>query len=100
MYKGISNQIFDAIGALALDGHMKVRVMSEDFASRNRKRYKVFIVEQLNSGTNMIQSEFNKRDEALEFFDLMLSTFDERLILMADMRSRLIVKYHATQMIW
>ena len=54
----------------------------------------------LNSSTNMIQSEFNKRDEALEFFDLMLSTFDERLILMADMRSRLIVKYHATQMIW
>ena len=45
MYKGISNQIFDAIGSLALDGHIKVRVMSEDVASRNRKRYHVFVVE-------------------------------------------------------
>ena len=45
MYKGISNQVFDAIGALALDGHMKVRVMGEDVASRNRKRYQVFVVE-------------------------------------------------------
>ena len=65
MYKGISNQIFDAIGSLALDGHIKVRVMSEDFASRNRKRYHVFVVEQLNQGTNCIQQEFNQRDEAL-----------------------------------
>ena len=45
VYKGISNQIFDAMGSLALDGHMKVRVMAEDVASRNRKRYQVFLVE-------------------------------------------------------
>ena len=45
MYKGISNQIFDAMGALALDGHMKIRVMAEDFAARIRKRYLVFMIE-------------------------------------------------------
>ena len=30
----------------------------------------------------------------------MEATFAERLILMVDMRSRLIVKYHATQIMW
>mmetsp|Transcript_886 Transcript_886/g.1206 ORF Transcript_886/g.1206 Transcript_886/m.1206 type:complete len:93 (-) Transcript_886:392-670(-) len=44
MYKGISNQIFDAMGALALDGHMKIRVMGEDFAARTRKCYLVFVI--------------------------------------------------------
>lgn len=32
LYKGISNQIFDAMGALAMDGHMKIRTMTEDMA--------------------------------------------------------------------
>ena len=74
--------------------------MAEDVASRNRKRYQVFLVEQLNASTNCVQAEFNRRDEALEFFELMESAFSERLILMADMQSRLIVKYHASEMIW
>ena len=100
MYKGISNQIFDAMGALALDGHMKIRVMAEDFAARTRKRYLVFTIEQLNTGIACLQSEFEQRDEAAEFFDLMVATFGERLVLMADMRTRLLVKVHITAMMW
>ena len=53
LYKGISNQIFDAMGALAMDGHMKIRAMTEDAASRNRKRYLVFVVE-LSTSTNCV----------------------------------------------
>ena len=90
------------MGHLALSGHMKVRVMAEDIASQNRKRFQVFLVEYLvtAASTSCIQAEFTRRDEALEFFDLMESAHSERLILMADMQSRLIVKYHATEMIW
>ena len=53
LYKGISNQIFDAMGALAMDGHLKIRTMAEDVASRNRKRFLVFVVE-LSSSSNCI----------------------------------------------
>lgn len=88
------------MGHLALSGHMKVRVMAEDIASQNRKRYQIFLVEQLNASTNCIQAEFARRDEAFEFFDLMVTAYSERLILMADMQSRLLVKFHATELIW
>ena len=96
MYKGVSNQIFDAIGALAMDGHMKIRVMSEDVASRNRKRYLVFVIEQLTVSSSCTQAEYDRREEALEFFELMQTTFNEKLILLADMQSRLLVRVHAT----
>ena len=100
MYKGISNQIFDAMGALALDGHMKIRVMAEDVASRNRKRFLVFVITQLDANTSCIQAEYDRKDDALDFFALMQGSFSERLVLMADMRSRFILKVHATQLIW
>ena len=41
------------MGALAMDGHMKVRAMTEDVASRNRKRFLVFVIE-LSASTNCI----------------------------------------------
>ena len=88
------------MGMLALDGHMKIRVMTEDFAARSRKRFLVFVIEQLNSSAGCIQSEFEQLDEANDFFALMMGTFGERLVLLADMRSRLLVRVHATQMIW
>mgnify|MGYP001626847936 CR=1 FL=1 len=71
MYKGVSNQIFDAIGMLALDGHMKIRVMSEDYSVRNRKRFLVLAIEQLNSNTGCIQTEFDSKAQANDFFALM-----------------------------
>ena len=83
-----------------MDGHLKIRVMTEDFAARTRKRYLVFVIEQLTTSAGCIQSEFDQLAEANDFFSLMMATFSKRLVLLADMRSRLLVKVHAQEMEW
>ena len=67
LYRGISNQVIDCIGQLALDGNITIRMTEGAKTFLKRLRYLIFMMNK-DSQNGCIFQEFNDKIEAEEFF--------------------------------